>query len=368
MKRRTITSEFWSRGSGKRLRGDALGQTIAHYLCNGCMSDWTGVYHVTLGTICDETGHDRADVVAALERVAAAGFGYYDTDAELAWVPNLAERELGGPLKAGDRRRKAIEKHLAALPEHAFVAAFRRRYLDAPSSTVDPRGDAPSYAPSDGALGTSLLPLDGSGSGSGIGNGGGSGSWVAGRNDDPHVEPAVDPTPPDWTRVLVAFDDAWESAHGNRLGLHGGSDNPRRAEQALAWARTAKPPDPWEAIRASVERFAREADERVRHPFAVWASTPGRWYGRGPMNGDERKQHEADLRRRIREMRQRADDARRRADPSTPEGVAAQAEADRCEASWRELCREAKGNEEERPGPARVVDIREALMSQAGRA
>ena len=125
-----VSPVFWTRGSGKRLRGDGVAQAVAFHLATGPQANMVGLYHVALPTIAHETGHDEDAVRAALERIAAAGFAYYDEEAELAYVPNALEIEIGPGkrLSAGDNRRKGILNQLATLGPHRFVHQFWDRY------------------------------------------------------------------------------------------------------------------------------------------------------------------------------------------------------------------------------------------------
>lgn len=125
---RKVSPLMWMRGSGKRLRGDALAQVLAAYLATGPRASMIGLYHVTLGAMRDETGHEVDDIRAALKRVSASGFAHYDEEEEIAWVPNAARIELGDGLKEKDKRRSGVSKALRALPQHPFVAAFYHRY------------------------------------------------------------------------------------------------------------------------------------------------------------------------------------------------------------------------------------------------
>lgn len=127
-----VSPVFWTRGSGKRLRGDGVGQAVAFHLATGPQANMVGLYHVALPTIAHETGHPESEVRAALGRIAAAGFAYYDEEAELAFVPNALEIEvgIGKALKAGDKRRAGILAQVEAVGSHRFVALFWERYGD----------------------------------------------------------------------------------------------------------------------------------------------------------------------------------------------------------------------------------------------
>jgi hypothetical protein len=126
-----IAPSFWTRGSGKRLRGDTEAQVVALYLLSSPTANMVGIYYLALVTVAHEVGMSVEKVRAALTRIAAVGFAFYDEDAELAWVPNMAEYQvgerLGGP---GDKRRTGVESELAKVGRHRFVGLFLDRYAD----------------------------------------------------------------------------------------------------------------------------------------------------------------------------------------------------------------------------------------------
>lgn len=117
---------FWTRGSGKNLRGDPVAQVLAVYLFTSPHANMTGIYHVALPTVAHEIGQPVDDVREALSRIS--DIAVYDEDAELAWVPALAKHQVGEDLKPTDKRRRAIEKALEQAGNHPFVLEFIRRY------------------------------------------------------------------------------------------------------------------------------------------------------------------------------------------------------------------------------------------------
>lgn len=121
---------FWVRGSGKRLRGDALGQVIAAYLSTAPAANMVGIFYVSVEAIAADTGHATTDVVAALQRVEKAGYAFYDFEAGLAWIPNHARFDLGETISPGDKRKKKLLVELAQVEGHRFELDFRRLYTD----------------------------------------------------------------------------------------------------------------------------------------------------------------------------------------------------------------------------------------------
>jgi hypothetical protein len=123
-----VSPLFWTRGSGKRLRGDADAQVLALYLVTSPAANMIGVYYVPLVSICHETGLTEKRASLALAHLEAARFAFYDHDAELVWVPNMASYQIGDTMKSGDKRRGAVLAELDKLGDHPFVLRFAERY------------------------------------------------------------------------------------------------------------------------------------------------------------------------------------------------------------------------------------------------
>ena len=137
---------MWTRGSGKRIRGDWKAQAVACYLASAPNSHMLGLYHTTLDTIASEMGHPKDEVRAALKMCADAGLAFFDEEAELAWIPNVAEIELGDGLAVKDKRREGIKKHLRAIGQHRFVDAFMAKYGIA-YGLLEAGQDVPGHSP-----------------------------------------------------------------------------------------------------------------------------------------------------------------------------------------------------------------------------
>lgn len=119
---------FWTRGSGKRLRGDPEAQVVAAYLSTSPSANMIGIYYVALVTISNDTGVALERVREALGRIERAGYAFYDFDAELVWIPNHARFELGATMTPGDKRRKRLIVELTQVGDHRFADAFARLY------------------------------------------------------------------------------------------------------------------------------------------------------------------------------------------------------------------------------------------------
>lgn len=123
-----ISPQFWMRGSGKRLRGDADAQVLAMYLVTGPAANMIGVYYVSFVAMAHETGLGEKRTREALERIEIAEFAFYDESSELVWVPNMASYQLGDTMKSGDKRRLGVLAELKKIGSHPFVASFYDLY------------------------------------------------------------------------------------------------------------------------------------------------------------------------------------------------------------------------------------------------
>ncbi len=119
---------FWTRGSGKRLRGNPDAQVVAAYLSTAPSSNMIGIYYVSLATIASDTGVTEKRTRAALKAIEAAGYAFYDFEQEIAWVPNHARFEVGQELRPGDKRRPKVYAELRQVNGHRFADDFRERY------------------------------------------------------------------------------------------------------------------------------------------------------------------------------------------------------------------------------------------------
>ncbi len=123
-----VHDSFYSRGSGKALRGNQAAQLVGLYLLTCSSANEIGLFYLPLPTLCHELGMALEIAREALRFCGKVGFAQYDEDAELAWVPNAAERRFGTALPVGDRRRKWLASMVRSLGNHRFVRQFVTRY------------------------------------------------------------------------------------------------------------------------------------------------------------------------------------------------------------------------------------------------
>ena len=149
---RKVSPLLWIRGSGKKLRGDHEALAVALYLCTAPGSTMTGLYHLTLASLLTHLGMSEATARAALGRVSAVGFAFYDEESELAWVPNLFRFEVGKELKPKDKRRSGAIRQIETFEDHRFAIDFWRTYAawfpehEVSEETEELQQEAPSKA------------------------------------------------------------------------------------------------------------------------------------------------------------------------------------------------------------------------------
>jgi hypothetical protein len=123
-----IAGTFWTRGSGKQLRGDAEAQVLALYLMTAPQSSMTGLYHLALPTAAHETGLTMEGASKALRRLSEGDVAHYDDTDELVWLPRMAFYQIGSGLAANDKRVKGVAAAIRAFEGHRFYWEFVRQY------------------------------------------------------------------------------------------------------------------------------------------------------------------------------------------------------------------------------------------------
>src|SRR5665213_1243453 len=91
----SLSPMFWTRGSGKRLRGHKEAQIVALYLMSAPATTMVGIYHLALPTLCHETGLTPEEATKGLGRCIEEGFCFWDETEELVFVPALAKHQIG---------------------------------------------------------------------------------------------------------------------------------------------------------------------------------------------------------------------------------------------------------------------------------
>jgi len=123
-----VAPTFWTRGSGKKLRGKPLAQVVALYLFTCPSSTMIGIYHLAIPTMAHEIGITLEDAERALAEVCDVGIAQYDHEEELLYLPEGARYQIGESLKPGDKRVAGIRAALAQFNRHPFATDFASRY------------------------------------------------------------------------------------------------------------------------------------------------------------------------------------------------------------------------------------------------
>lgn len=127
----SVRPEFWTRGTGKRLRGNPLAQVLACYLMTSPHTSMTGIFSIALPTVAHEIGASVEEVRAALVVLESEDFAHYDEDEEIMYLPSGARTQIGETLSEKDSaKRSNISKALALLGDHRFVRDFLERYSE----------------------------------------------------------------------------------------------------------------------------------------------------------------------------------------------------------------------------------------------
>lgn len=138
-----VAPTFWTKGSGKRLRGKPDAQLLGLYLLTCSSANMIGLYYLPLVTLCHETGLTPKEAREAFSETAKADFAHYDEAAEMVWVPNGASFQMGEGTEIGDKRRKGLVRELKPYLGHPFATQFSAKYgplyrLDLPISAQVP--------------------------------------------------------------------------------------------------------------------------------------------------------------------------------------------------------------------------------------
>jgi hypothetical protein len=126
-----VSTAFWERGSGKRLRGEHEASLLALHLVSCRWANSIGVFYIPLPAIAHAIGSPLEGAMEALRRVIEAGFCEYDLASEMVWIPNHAEIEIGKTLKATDNRKTSVQEMLDSLGNHPYAVKFWDRYGEA---------------------------------------------------------------------------------------------------------------------------------------------------------------------------------------------------------------------------------------------
>jgi hypothetical protein len=143
-----VAPTFWTRGSGKKLRGNPKAQIVALYLFTCPTSSMIGIYHLAVPTMAHEIGLSVEDAERALADVCALDIARYDPEEELIYLPEGARYQIGERLKPGDKRVAGIRAAVARFAKHPFAADFAQRYAaEFALGVTMPRSSSPGSDP-----------------------------------------------------------------------------------------------------------------------------------------------------------------------------------------------------------------------------
>lgn len=125
---------FWTRGTGKALRGHPEAQIVALYLMSAPTSNMIGLYYLPVEVIAHDTGLPLEGASKGLRRAFEGGFCTYDEASEMVFVHTMAPRQLGlddgEALSPKDNRVKAIVKLMRECGCTVLLDAFHSLYRD----------------------------------------------------------------------------------------------------------------------------------------------------------------------------------------------------------------------------------------------
>lgn len=137
--------------AGRKLRaaGGPMALLLGSYLWTAPSGNLIGLFYLPLVTMGAETGMGPEELHAALNACARADFAYYGAEREEVWLPAFMERTIGERMKAGDLRRPAVEKMLAAARASRFFGDLLDRY-GGPYALTGEAPSKPLASPSEG--------------------------------------------------------------------------------------------------------------------------------------------------------------------------------------------------------------------------
>lgn len=152
-----VAPTFWTGKTGKAIRrrgSEAL--IVAMYLMTSPHSNMLGLYYQPMLYMAHETGLGIEGASKGLAACQEEGFCYYDKDAEMVWVVEMASYQIAEELKATDNRCAGIQKEYDALPDNILLGDFYERYQAAfhlsRKRFFDGSHEGPTQAPLEGLL------------------------------------------------------------------------------------------------------------------------------------------------------------------------------------------------------------------------
>lgn len=125
---------YWTgqTGRGIRARGGKDAQLLGAYLLSNEHANMIGLYRLTTADIRSDLQFTSKAICTAFDALSQESFAFYDADARIVWVREMARIRLQiideAPLDRKDKRRIGAEKLYLASPSNAFLGWFFDRY------------------------------------------------------------------------------------------------------------------------------------------------------------------------------------------------------------------------------------------------
>jgi hypothetical protein len=127
-----VRPEFWTGETGRTLRAyPAEARELAFYLFSCPNNEQYGLYYKPLGVMVEEVGRELKPVRESLILLASLGYCSYDPVNGWVWVHEMAQIQMGLPLKGADYRVRAANRWYQTMPKNAYLGPFFDRYCDA---------------------------------------------------------------------------------------------------------------------------------------------------------------------------------------------------------------------------------------------
>lgn len=100
-----VSPRIWTGRLGKAMRGDALLQALATYLVSNQHLNMAGLYLMPIAYVAFDMGHQEDGIRAAMAKLEALEYCFYDHQTARVWVVEYWRHELDSkPLRPGDKR------------------------------------------------------------------------------------------------------------------------------------------------------------------------------------------------------------------------------------------------------------------------
>lgn len=136
----SIAPTYWTRGTGKKLRGNKDARILSTYLMTAPTANMIGLYYIPIAIISHETGLTVEEVEGALDTLGtpfqgdSKSFLVYDRGSDTVFVRTMARRQLGLEpgecLKPKDNNRQAIIRMMRDCENTYLLQAFWDEYAE----------------------------------------------------------------------------------------------------------------------------------------------------------------------------------------------------------------------------------------------